>query len=333
MQKDEFADREWKVLVVDDEPSIREIITFNLEIGGYLVESVNNGEEAIFRALQNRPDLILLDVMLPKMDGIEVIKALRSNFRTSGIPIILVTAKRDIHDKVAGMRVGADDYITKPFSREELLARVKMVLRRTSEMRDRNPLSNLPGNISIELDIQRRLKSKEGFSLFYLDIDNFKPYNDRYGYTKGDQAIQLLAEVLLAMAEKFCAPGDLIGHVGGDDFVVVTSIQQADQAAHFLLSEFSVRSIEFFSDEDRAAGYFTSISRSKETKQYPCCLTLSLAIIENYNNRFTSYGQLVDVATELKAYAKSKGGNRFVKERRSDVRSGNDGNDRRRRMG
>lgn len=324
MQKDEFADREWKVLVVDDEPSIREIITFNLEVGGYLVESVSNGEEAVLRAVEHRPDLVLLDVMLPKMDGIEVIKVLRSNFRTSGIPIILVTAKRDIHDKVAGMQVGADDYITKPFSREELLARVKMVLRRTSEMRDRNPLSNLPGNISIELDMQQRLTNQEGFSLFYLDIDNFKPFNDCYGYTKGDKVIKLLAEVLLAMAEKFCAPRDLVGHIGGDDFVVVNRIQQADQAAHFLLSEFSRHSIELFSEEDRAAGYFTSVSRSKETKRYPCYLTLSIAIIENYDNRFTSYGQLVDAATELKAYAKSKGGNRFVKERRAEIRDGND---------
>ncbi len=316
MQKDEMADREWKILVVDDEPSIREIITFNLEVGGYIVEAAEDGEEAIQKAKECYPDLILLDVMLPDMDGMEVVKALRSNFRTSAIPIILVTAKRDIHDKVAGMKVGADDYITKPFSREDLLARVKMVLRRTLEMRDRNPLSNLPGNVSIETEILRRLEEKSDFSILYIDIDNFKPYNDRYGYSKGDQIIKMMAEVMLVIAEEYCAPDDLIGHIGGDDFALITRSKKIDEAAHLLLLEFCQRSREYFSQEDRARGFFTSTTRSGETKNFPCNLTLSIAIIQNYNQQFTRYGQLANAAAELKAYAKSKGGNRFVKERR-----------------
>jgi len=319
-KNDEIADRNWKILVVDDEPSIREIITFNLEVGGYIVETAKDGEEAVQKTVEFNPDLILLDVMLPNMDGIEVVKVLRSNFRTSAIPIVLLSAKRDIHDKVAGMKVGADDYITKPFSREELLARVKMVLRRTLEMRDRNPLSNLPGNVSIETEILRRLNEGEDFSIFYLDIDNFKPYNDHYGYSKGDQIITMLAEVMLAMAEKFCLPDDLVGHIGGDDFVLITHSQREDESASFILTQFTQRSTEYFDDKDKAQGFFVSVTRSGERKKYPCYLTISIAIIENRDHRFTSYGQLADTAAELKAFAKSKGGNRFVRERRETPR-------------
>lgn len=119
-----------KILIVEDEPAIHELVKYNLQKEGYSVLSAYDGVAGADLARDQKPDLILLDIMLPKMDGIEVCKMLKSNTRTSGIPIIMVTAKSEETDKVLGLEIGADDYLAKPFGVRELLARIKAVLRR-----------------------------------------------------------------------------------------------------------------------------------------------------------------------------------------------------------
>ncbi|MGQ9705965.1 MAG: GGDEF domain-containing response regulator [bacterium] len=309
-----------KILVVDDEPSILEIITFMLENEGYIVSNAATGFTALEKVLTFKPNLILLDVMLPKMDGIEVARRLKSNFRTRHIPIIMVSAKRDIEDKIIGMEIGADDYVTKPFSRDELLARVKMVLRRTKEQLERNALTSLPGNIFIEIEIKKLIEQKKRFSMFYLDMDNFKPFNDYYGYVEGDKAIILLGNVLLDVIEEFGSSEDIVGHIGGDDFVVLTFTEDVDILAGEMVSRFYEKSKGLFPEEDMARGYFVTEDRQHKKSSFRTVLTISVVIIEDVNGRFTNYAQLVDSAMELKKYAKSLGGNRFVKERRSETR-------------
>lgn len=309
-----------KILVVDDEPSILEIITFMLENEGYIVTNAATGMTALEKVLTFKPNLILLDVMLPKMDGIEVAKRLRSNFRTRHIPIIMVSAKRDIEDKIIGMEIGADDYVTKPFSREELLARVKMVLRRTKEQLERNALTGLPGNIFIEMEIRKLMEQKKKFNMFYLDMDNFKPFNDYYGYDQGDKAIILLSNILLDVVEEFGSSDDIVGHIGGDDFVILTFTANVDNLADEMVDRFFEKSQGLFPKEDKVRGYFVTEDRQHKKSSFKTRLTISLVIIEDINGRFTSYAQLVDSAMELKKYSKSLGGNRFVKERRSESR-------------
>ncbi len=138
--------------------------------------------------------------MIPFRDGYEVCRRLRDNFVTSQIPIVILTARRELKDKVAGMEAGADDYITKPFNRTELPARVKLVLLRTARQRESNPLTGLPGNVTIERRATELPSKREPFGILYLDLDNFKSYNDRYGYSQGGVAIQPAAEVLTDIA-------------------------------------------------------------------------------------------------------------------------------------
>jgi diguanylate cyclase (GGDEF)-like protein len=312
----EYEDTDIKILVVDDEPSVREIITFGLESEGYIVFTASDGVEAIDKSLEVQPDLIILDIMMPMLDGLQVARVIRGNFRTSYIPIIMVSAKGDINDKILGMQTGADDYITKPFKREELIARVEMVLRRTEEHRDRNPLTGLPGNISIKSTVEKALDNNEMISVMYVDIDNFKTFNDYYGYARGDEIIKLLSRIIIEAEEKFGTHNDLIGHIGGDDFIIVTDSTQVKEMAQYLIDNFNEESYKHFDEKDVKRGYFETKDRQDELKRYDVGLTLTIALVENWKGRYDQYLEITDTATELKKYGKSQGGNRYIVDKR-----------------
>ena len=155
------------ILVVDDDPDIARFVEVNLRSAGYDVAVAGDGEEAIDKAMELRPDLVLLDVMMPRIDGFEVAQRLRKNPQTANTSIIMLTAKALSADKVTGLQSGADDYIIKPFDPIELLARVKGTLRRAKEMRNLSPLTGLPGNIRIQEEIERQVREGRDFAVLY----------------------------------------------------------------------------------------------------------------------------------------------------------------------
>src|SRR6266567_215104 len=174
------------VLVVDDDPDVARFVEVNLRSAGYEVTVASDGEEALEKAVEMRPDLVLLDVMMPKLDGFEVAERLRRDGRTSSCSIIMLSAKGLSTDKVLGLASGADDYIIKPFDGSELLARVKRTLLRAREMRALSPLTGLPGNMRVQEEILRRVAGDIPFALLYADLDHFKAFNDHYGFVRGD---------------------------------------------------------------------------------------------------------------------------------------------------
>ncbi len=305
-----------KVLVGEDEPNIREIINFNLENWGYEIIQATDGETALAMAEEYSPDLILLDLMIPKVDGIEVCRRLKGGFWTSRIPIIMLTARKEVKDKVRGMEAGADDYITKPFSREELEARVKMVLSRTKSQRERNPLTGLPGQIAVQGHVEALLAEGNPFALLYLDLDGFKAFNDYYGYTRGDDVIKLLAEVMIDTVGRKGAPADFVGHIGGDDFTVVCGPERAKELADTIVAEFENEVPSLFAPEDVARGYIVIIDRQGENRKQPCMIHITVAAVPNDSGQYSSYVEMVDVATELKKYGKTKKGSVVVFDRR-----------------
>ena len=305
-----------RVLVVEDEPNIREIINFNLENWGFEVIQAEDGETALAMAEEYSPDLILLDLMLPKMDGIEVCRRLKSGFWTSRIPVIMLTAKKEVKDKVRGMEVGADDYITKPFSREELEARVKMVLSRTRSQRDRNPLTSLPGQIAVQGHVERLLADNIPFALLYLDLDNFKGYNDYYGHSRGDEVIKLLADVIVGAVAQRGSRGDYVGHIGGDDYTVVCAPEAAKEISDDIVAEFETRVTSLFAPEDVARGYFVTVDRQGKTTKQPCRIHITIAAVPNDDKQYSSYVAMVDIATELKKFGKTREGSVVVFDRR-----------------
>jgi diguanylate cyclase (GGDEF)-like protein len=304
------------VLVVDDDPDVARFVEVNLRSAGYNVTVASNGEEAMERALELRPDLVLLDVMMPKMDGFEVAQRLRRDSRTSSSSIIMLTAKALSSDKVLGLSSGADDYIIKPFDPVELLARVKGTLRRAREMRALSPLTGLPGNIRVQEEIRRRVAEDEPFSLLYADLDFFKPYNDHYGFVRGDRAIQGLARLINDIVHDMAGPQGFVGHVGGDDFIIIVPPDMGELVAKTLVDRFDDVSPSLYDSIDRDRGAIEVPDRQGNVKVFPM-LALSIGVASTSARRFTHYGEAVTTATELKQFAKREAGSSYALDRRT----------------
>ncbi len=176
------------VLVIDDDPDVRSVVDITLRLAGFDVATAPDGETGLEEALKRRPDLILLDLMMPRMDGYEVCRRLRADGRLSHIPIIMLTAKAQLTDKIAGLEHGADDYVTKPFDTEELAARVQATLRRALDSRSVPPLTGLPGNVRIEQELSRRVEADEPMAVLYADLNSFKAYPLRCAVTRRSAA-------------------------------------------------------------------------------------------------------------------------------------------------
>ena len=306
-----------RVVVVDDDRNLRKIIATNLELAGFFVESAADGREALEKIEAVLPDIVLLDLMMPFMDGYEVARHIRGhqNPTIANVPIIILTAKGETEDKLRGFEAGADDYITKPFGPQELLARVRAKIRRVEVDSSLSPLTRLPGNLAIEMDLRRRLDAEDPFAVLYLDLDNFKAFNDVYGFTHGDEAIQMLARISVDAVRRRGTINDFVGHIGGDDFIIVTENGRAEEMAREIIAEFDRDIRALYSAKDLRAGYIETRDRRGALNRFPI-MTLSIAIVSNDHRQLTNYAQVGETAAELKRYAKSISGSVFVKEKR-----------------
>jgi diguanylate cyclase (GGDEF)-like protein len=301
------------ILVADDDPDILRFVELNLKLEGYELITAADGEEALERARGSVPSLVILDVMMPRLDGYEVCQALRNDSRTSHICIIMLTAKSMSADKVLGLTSGADDYISKPFDPLELVARVKTTLRRTREMRAVSPLTGLPGNVQIEAEIARRFATGDKFAVVWLDLDNFKAFNDRYGFIEGDKAINYLAQILRDVAVDQSAT--FVGHIGGDDFVLVTPPEAVEGICAQVVERFDKDVKTLYDPEDAARGGVTVTDRLGRQVEYPL-LSVSLGAATNEREEIADHRHLVEIATEMKSYAKKQTGSVYAIDRR-----------------
>lgn len=304
-----------KVLVVDDERNILDIIKFNLEVEGYEVITSLDGEEALEKVHQDRPDLILCDIMMPELDGLEVCRRLKADGRTNQIPVVMLSAKTQAQDKIASIDAGADDFITKPFDFSDLVARIKINLVRAGHKRDVSPLTGLPGSISIEAETKSRISKGLKFSTLFIDIDNFKPYNDLYGFPSGDRAIQMLAAIIDEAVRKFGNLDDFIGHAGGDDFMIISSPDKASAIAEEIISVFDSRVAELYKDKDLKRGYSILVDRLGRDNYIPI-MTLSIGIASNSKRHITTHWEVGEIAKETLNYAKSIPGSTYFMDRR-----------------
>jgi diguanylate cyclase (GGDEF)-like protein len=305
------------ILVVDDDPDIARFVEVNLRSAGYDVAVAGDGEEALDKASEIRPDLVLLDVMMPRIDGFEVAQRLRRSPQTANTSIIMLTAKALSADKVTGLQSGADDYIIKPFDPIELLARVKGTLRRAKEMRNLSPLTGLPGNIRIQEEIERQVRDGEPFSVLYCDLDNFKAYNDQKGFVRGDRLIQSVARIIQDAVVEHVGTEGFVGHVGGDDFVAVLDPEPSEAVAKRICERFDEARSEFYEPEDLERGFVRIEDRRGVLQDIPL-VAVSIGIASTDRRRFAHYGEAVAVATEMKSFAKRQPGSSYAVDRRGD---------------
>jgi diguanylate cyclase (GGDEF)-like protein len=305
------------VLVVDDDRDVATFIEMNLKIEGFDVRVAHDGIEALEMINLELPDLALLDVMMPRLDGIEVVRRLRATAATASLPVIMLTAKTLPSDKVVGLSAGADDYLVKPFDTLELIARVRSTLRRNADMRAVSPLTGLPGNHRINEEIELRAASNAGFAVCHVDLDNFKAFNDRYGWLRGDDVIGLLATTLKAAGSEAGLPPHFIGHVGGDDFVVICTPEQVDQLCATTVERFDAGVKAFHEPEDVERGYLLVLDRQGHERQYPLA-SVSIGVATTERRRYTDHREVVAVANEMKTVAKSRAGSSVAIDRRID---------------
>lgn len=302
-----------KILIADDEEEIRDLLRFSLESEEYEVIETEDGEQALQKIKTEKPDLVILDVMMPKMTGYEVCEKIRSDGSTCLIPVIMLTSLAQTKDKVTGIKLGADEYLTKPFEPFELSIRVEGLIRRTREAISANPLSGLPGNISIEKEMRRLLDENVPYTIIYLDVDNFKAYNDKYGFEKGDEVIRLIATIVRDAVKTLGEESDFVGHIGGEDFVVITKPARAELICIRIIEVFESHISMKYDEDVRQRGYIWGVDRSGNKIQFPI-MTLSMGVILQVDkNVYQHYSQVVDRAKNLLKSAKSQTGNSYVK--------------------
>jgi DNA-binding response OmpR family regulator len=273
-------------------------------------------KEALEKVYTESPDLILLDILMPKVDGHQVCREIRDDLLLANIPIVMLTIKGEEKDEIKGLGVGADDYIVKPFRPGVLLARVRTVLKRTTQGLEANPLLRLPGNTAIIDEMEERIEGNRPFAVLYFYLENFKAFNNRHSFERGDKVIQQTARIIVEHMKEVGNPEDFIGHIGGDDFIAITSPDKVDLICPRIIKSFDKKILKFYSPRDRAKGYITGKDRQGRINKFPI-MSITIGVVTNTKRKFNHTGQVAAVGAELKRYGKSLGGSNYVIDRRA----------------
>jgi len=253
---------------------------------------------------------------MPGLDGFQTAEGLRAEPATSMVPIIFLSAKGETADKVRAFRLGAEDYVVKPFIAAELVARVRKALERRERELGASPTTQLPGAGAIEQEIERRLQSREGVAFCYLDLDNLKAFNDYYGYAKADAIIRQTADILRDVIGRIGTPGDFIGHIAGDDFVFITGEDVVDEVCSTLASAFDRLIPLYYNKSDRERGYIEGKDRFGVLRRFPI-MSVSLVSVTASGGQgkgIKTYSALATAAATGKKLAKSIEGSSYVRD-------------------
>lgn len=249
-----MTDPKSKILIVEDDPDVAEMLTAYFRSQDYDVFTVNWGEDGVRSSLQVNPDLVILDIRLPDIDGYEVARRLRGDRRTADIPIIFLTEKRDRADRLQGLEIGADDYITKPFDVQELRLRVRNALKRVSQGSLTNPVTGLPEGALVDEKLSEVL-GKDGSSLLYVAVENMDAFREAYGFVASDDVLRAVSLMVVNTMREFSRPEDFLGHISNTDFILVvppSNLAALSEKLHSRLEQ----SMEYFypiKDRDQMA--------------------------------------------------------------------------------
>jgi diguanylate cyclase (GGDEF)-like protein len=300
-------------LIDDDEINIKLTSTF-LRSNSYEVETAHSAQQALTLIFRTHPDLIITDVSMPGISGIELCRILRTDARTALTPVIFISSFTSIEDKVACFEAGGDDYLTKPVDLRELLVRIIVQLRKVEERGAINSLTQMPGGKMVESVLQMLVQHPEfKFAVLYIDIDSFKVYNDYYGFARGNQVIMMLADVLREVVNRESDDLSFAGHIGGDDFLVISSTSRAEDVCRAIIAEFDARIPELYDRADRERGYIRASSRQGRQMNFPI-VSISIGVISNEHHRLDSVLQIGQLSAEVKHIAKLKPGSSFYTE-------------------
>lgn len=307
-----------KILILSSDKKLRDVVRFCLEGWGYNVVFDDTSGEGISPVKKIYPDVVVIDVHGATASRLELCRLLKEDFGTASIPIITLIDKRHLRSQLLNVKQGVDDYLIKPPDPMDLRIRIEMAMRRSQYSYYATPLTGLPGGRIIEEALGERLRTDVPFSFGYIDIDNFKYFNDTYGYLKGDRAIMQTAYMLYASIRRFGNKDDFIGHIGGDDFVFITSPDRFEEICRRFIASFNKIMPFHYTDADRMNGFLIAKDRTHHIKEIPL-MSVSIAIASRTeSSEYTSTIQINETVAEIKRYLKTFSGSKFMTERRND---------------
>ncbi len=281
-----------RILVVEDDFDISNMLRIYFTGQGYDVQVAPRGGDALTLTRKQLPQLIVLDIMLPDMNGYDVCRELRTTTRTSHIPIIFLTQKDERSDKIIGLGLGADDYITKPFDIEELKLRVRNQIERAERDNYTDPNSGLPSSSLIEDKLRDLMREEKVWSYLDIKLVHYEPFKEVYGFVAGNESLRFMALILGEVLDELGTPNDFIGHAGSDNFVVVTYTDKVDGLVTRLVTRFSEEVQQHYSFIDRERGFMM-----KEEDKIPL-MTLSVGKVSNATRQFADIREITELAAE-----------------------------------
>ncbi|AKF82311.1 chemotaxis protein CheY [Myxococcus fulvus 124B02] len=305
-----------RVLVVDDDSKISAICREVLENIGFEVAVAGSLEEGRRALRERRPDVILLDVTLPDGDGFLFLEEIKAERASGHISVIFISARAETSSKVRALKLGGDDYLTKPFDALELGARVESVLRRKEQELSASPTTQLPGSTAIEREVQRRLIARRPFAFCYLDLDNLKAYNDYYGFAKADGVVRQTGDLMREIFAQEGVAGDFLGHVAGDDFVFIASPESVDRVCQTAIETFDRIIPLYYDRQDRERGHIEAEDRFGERRHFPI---MSVSIVAVMTDGTQDHAELARRAADMKKRAKAIQGSVYLRSDREQV--------------
>jgi PleD family two-component response regulator len=287
-----------RLLVVEDDLDIANMLKIYFTGLQFDVDVANRGKDALEKTKHVLPHLIVLDIMLPDIDGYEVCRTLRTSMRTSHIPVIFLTQKDERSDKLQGLELGADDYITKPFDIEELKLRVIGAIRRSERESLTDPRSGLPAGRLIEEQLRRIIRDK-GWALLDVRLNHFEPFKDVYGFVAGDDVLRFAAMMIGEVVDEMGTTGDFIGHAGGDNFIIITTDEAATKLRDRLKERFATEVLTHYNFIDRQQGFIQAPKAEGGVEKVPF-MTLSTGLVSPSLQSFADIREITELAAEAR---------------------------------
>ena len=303
-----------EIYIIDDDDSslmvFRELFKNDKE---FTFKSVKSNEIDV--ALKNIPSIIIVNEDAIEVDIISLCKKIRNDDDNSITPIIVVSSNSDKGHRINILKESVEYYIKKPVNADYLYFTIKNLSRLLSINRRISPLTGLPGNVQIHAELKKRLLNKEEFSVLYLDLDNFKAYNDVYGFLKGDEIIKFTADTIIKSIHSKVESGSFVGHIGGDDFIAIVPGLHCEDICKDIIFHFDLDVKKFFTERDIENGYIEVANRKGVIEQFPLT-AISIGVVEVDKGRFANILEISEVGAQVKHLAKTVMGSSYAIDRR-----------------
>ncbi len=304
------------ILLIEDNAELINQITATMQEADYRVIVAASSTEAFAIIFKSPPDVVILDINLPDLDGFHIARELKRNMMFRHVPLIVLSNRIDFLDKMRSLDVIMDEYLVKPIDAKDLLLRTQLVVQRSQVNLDANPLTHLPGNMAIMKALQTRISANRPYGVGYADLNNFKAFNDKYGFSNGDEVIRYAAKTIVDIVEKMSPQEHFVGHIGGDDFVFICGYDNASEICQRITEEFDKGALGFYNEEDKKKGFVVVEDRRGVVSQIPL-ISMAIGMASDEGGKFKNLGQINHSLTQLKKYAKSFHGSAFVRDRRN----------------